>query len=369
MLVLWAFLFWTTLGLFFASQYMVLGDGGGQVTWGAALLMAMPQWYVWGLLTPGIIWIDRRLLAGRSLTRRLWAHLPLGISWTLLALALRLVLRLIPGRVFPESIPAFFISRFNWDLLIYAGIAGVAIARDYARQARDQERETHRLQLESEGLQRTLAEARLQALRSQLHPHFLFNALNTISALTESDPRTARRLMEQLARLLRASLRHAAAPLVTLAEELTFLDDYLAIESVRFEGRIAVSVKAEDDTLDALVPGFLLQPLVENAIRHGVGPRSAGGQIDVTVRRANGRLEFRVADDGLGRSADWEQRREAGVGLRNTAARLAQLYAGAHRFDIAAGASGSGVVVTVDLPWSSRLPALAEAVETAGVEA
>jgi two-component system LytT family sensor kinase len=142
----------------------------------------------------------------------------------------------------------FFIGRFYWDLLIYAGIAGVAVAWDLARQARDQERETHRLQLEAEALQRTLAEARLQALRSQLHPHFLFNALNTISALTEIDPRTARRVMERLGQLLRASLRHTATPLVPLAEELTFLDDYLAIEMARFEGRIAVVVLLKDGT-------------------------------------------------------------------------------------------------------------------------
>jgi hypothetical protein len=222
--------------------------------------MAMPQWYVWGLLTPGIVAVDRRLLASRRLGDRLAWHALLGVAWTLLAIAIRLTLRLLPGRAFPPSIPIFFLQRFCWDLLVYAVIAGVAVARDYARQVREQERETHRLQLESEALQRTLAEARLQSLRSQLQPHFLFNALNTISSLTESDPRTARRLMEQLGQLLRASLRHATTPLVTLAEELTFLDDYLAIETVRFEGRINVSVQADDDTLDALVPGDRRSP-------------------------------------------------------------------------------------------------------------
>jgi two-component system, LytTR family, sensor kinase len=240
-LVLWAFLFWTALGLFFASQFYLLGDAG--TTWRDALEMAMPQWYVWGLLTPGIVAVDRRVLAGRRLGDRLAWHVLLGVAWTLLAIAIRLTRRLLPGRVFPQSIPIFFLQRFCWDLLVYAVIAGVAVARDYARQVREQEHETHRLQLESEALQRTLAEARLQSLRSQLRPHFLFNALNTISSLTESDPRAARRLMEQLGQLLRASLRHATTPLVTFAEELTFLDDYLAIETVRFEGRISVSVR------------------------------------------------------------------------------------------------------------------------------
>jgi two-component system, LytTR family, sensor kinase len=356
MLVLWAFLFWTALGLFFASQMWLLGEG--RVTWAQAMVMAMPQWYVWGLLTPGIVAVDRWLFAGRhSIQQRLAWQLPLGVGWTLLALNIRLLLRFLPGRQLPPSITSFFLQRFYWDLLIYAVIAGIAIARDYARRTREQERQMHQMQLEALELQRTLAEARLQALRSQLQPHFLFNALNTISALTESDPKSARRLMEQLGQLLRVSLRHASTPLVTLAEELTFLDDYLAIESVRFEGRIAVSVRAEDDTLDAMVPSFLLQPLVENAIRHGVGPRLSGGRINVTAARENGHLRLQVCDDGLGLATDWTTRRDAGVGLRNTAARLEQLYPQTHTFRVEAGPSARGVDVAIELPLRLQTPA------------
>jgi len=120
---------------------------------------------------------------------------------------------------------------------------------------------------------------------------------------------------------------------------------------VRFEGRITVSVRADDDTLDAVVPSFLLQPLVENAIRHGVGPRLSGGHINVTASRAGSVLRLRVQDDGQGLRADWTTRREAGVGLRNTAARLEQLYPGAHVFRVGAGPSGEGVEVELDLPW------------------
>ena len=144
-------------------------------------------------------------------------------------------------------------------------------------------REAHELALRTADLERRLVEARLQSLRAQLQPHFLFNALNTISAFTESNPQMARRLMAQLGDLLRASLRHTAQPLVTLGEELTFLDDFLAIESARFEGRLQVSVDADDDLLPRMVPAFLLQPLVENAIRHGVGTRLSGGRVDVSI--------------------------------------------------------------------------------------
>ena len=133
--------------------------------------------------------------------------------------------------------------------------------------------------------------------------------------------------MAQLGDLLRASLRHAAQPLVTLGEELTFLDDFLAIESARFEGRMHVSVQADDDVLPVMVPSFLLQPLVENAIRHGVGPRLSGGRVDITATGTPAqRSSVRVRDDGVGLPADWSFERDAGVGLRNVAARLEHLY-------------------------------------------
>ena len=336
------------LGLFFASQDYLLALE--PVPFSLALRWAMPRWYLWGLLAPLIGATDGWIGRGRSIALRLALHLPLGIAWTMLAVTIRLFLRPLIGTDWPRSIAYYYLERVYWDLLIYAVIAGVAIARDYAAQARGHEQESHRLQLEAVELQRHLTEARLHSLRSQLQPHFLFNALNTMSALTETDPKMARRLMEQLGQLLRASLRHAATPLVTLAEELTFLDDYVAIESARFDGRIGVSVRAGDDTLDALVPSFLLQPLVENAIRHGVGPRLSGGSITVSAARQGTRLLLRVSDDGLGLAPDWGARQADGVGLRNTAARLEQIYPGDHRFRITPDASG-GVEVAIDLPW------------------
>ncbi len=368
--------FWAALGLFFATQILILG--GKDVTWRLALQYSMPRWITWGLLVPFIARTDRWLGAGQPMSTRLAMHVPLGLFWTGLALTIRLFTRQFVGNPWPPSVTEYVLERVYWDLLIYAVIAGVSIARDYAAQAREHERETHRLALESAELKGHLAEARLHSLRSQLQPHFLFNALNTISALTETDPKTARRLMDQLGQLLRASLRHASTPLVTLAEELTFLDDYLAIESVRFEGRITVSVRADDDALNARVPSFLLQPLVENAIRHGVGPRLSGGHIDVTVvRERNGAdngmsggggkidgggngndagdtngvtLRLCVRDNGLGLSPDWMLRRDAGVGLRNAAARLEQLYPQRHAFRITPIPSG-GVEASIDLPW------------------
>ena len=163
--------------------------------------------------------------------------------------------------------------------------------------------------------------------------------------------------MAQLGDLLRASLRHAARPRVTLAEELTFLDDFLSIESARFEGRLRVSVDADDDVFSLMVPSFLLQPLVENALRHGVAPRLAGGRIDVTATRNGSALRISVKDDGLGLPPDWTFEHNAGIGLRNVAARLQHLYGANARLRIVPVAAG-GVEVTVDLPVeaASRQP-------------
>jgi len=171
--------FWTALGVFFASQ---LRFGG--LRWGVALSYSMPRWYSWGLLTPWIVRVDRRLGRNRSLAARVAWHLPIGIAWTCIAIAIRLATRPLRGSPPIPSLTAFFLERFYWDLLIYAVIAGFAISRDYAAQVIERERQASEFAVETAGLERRLAEARLQALRAQIHPHFLFNALNTISAFT-----------------------------------------------------------------------------------------------------------------------------------------------------------------------------------------
>jgi signal transduction histidine kinase len=352
----WSLLLWTGLGVFFSSQLWLAG-----LPWGTALAFSMPRWYSWGLLTPAIVWVDKRLLGRQSLTWRVGWHVPLGICFTLLAIWLRLMTRPLRGSGPPDSVLEFFLERFYWDLLIYAVIAGVSIARDYAAQVQQRERQAHEMALQTTELERRLVEARLQSLRAQIHPHFLFNALNTISACTEASPQAARRLMGQLGNLLRASLTHASRPLVTLGEELTFLDDYLAIESARFEERMTVRVHVEDDLLDTPVPSFLLQPIVENAIRHGIAPRLAGGGVEVSATRTGSTLTLRVRDNGVGLPAGWQLPRDGGVGLKNVAARLEHLYGAAATLRIEP-AAGGGVDVQIVLPRqpAPRSPAAVE---------
>jgi two-component system, LytTR family, sensor kinase len=349
-LTLWAFIFWTALGVFFASQIFFLANEPKSV-WLAigAFALAAPRWYSWGLLTPLVFWVDRHVGRGRSLASRVALHFPLGLGFTCLSIGLRLITRTFRGFQWPASIFAFFWERFHWDVIIYAVLAGVSISRDYAAQVRDRDREAHRLALEAADLEKRLVEARLQTLRAQVQPHFLFNALNTVSAFTETNPQLARRLMEQLGDLLRASLTHAARPLVTLGEELTFLDDYLAIESARFEGRMTVSVEVDDGLLDVMVPSFLFQPLVENAIRHGIAPRLSGGHVGVSATRNGSSVKLRVRDNGVGLTPDWQFARNAGVGLTNVASRLEYLYGHRDLMKIEPLASG-GVEVRLDLP-------------------
>jgi len=338
---------WTAVAGVFATQLYFAG-----LPWQRALAWTLPRWYAWGLVTPGIFWLDRRLAANTSFTARVILHVPLGVIWTSATIVLRLLSRGVRGSVVPagySQYSQFFLDRFYSDLPIYAVLAGISFARQYADQVTRSTQEAHELALRTTDLERRLVESQLQSLRAQLQPHFLFNALNTISAFTESSPQTARRLMAQLGDLLRASLRHAAQPLVTLGEELTFLDDFLAIESARFEGRLHISVRAEDDLLSMMVPSFLLQPIVENAIRHGVAPRIAGGQVHVIAARDNSALRICVRDDGVGLPAGWTFEQDAGIGLRNVAARIEHLYGRKGHVTVAPLPSG-GVEVRVVVP-------------------
>ena len=345
-----AFVIWTALAGFFATQLYFAG-----LAWSVALAWTLPRWYAWGVVTPLIFRLDRRLAAATTLPVRVALHVPLAVIWTAITVGLRLAARPLRGSPLPDDFHLYLLDRFYSDLPIYAVIAGISFARLYAAQVRRGLREAHELALWTADLERRLVEARLQSLRAQLQPHFLFNALNTISAFTESNPQMARRLMAQLADLLRASLRHTAQPLVTLGEELTFLDDFLAIESARFEGRLHVSVHADDELLPRAVPAFLLQPVVENAIRHGVGTRLSGGNVDVSVIASGRALQIRVRDDGVGLPQDWSLGRDAGVGLRNVADRLEHMYGTPGLLKVGPGAAG-GVEVQIELPDSPAQP-------------
>jgi len=323
---------------------MNLPEGRG---WVEALKTAMPRWYIWGALTPGMFWIDQRLSGKtRELSKRFLFHLPICFGWLIIfAFINTLITGMLEGAL-PEINVSFIVNQFYWNLLIYWLIMGVYWAKNYYSDLKNQE-------LKSSRLEQNLTEARLQALQDRLHPHFLFNALNTISAYMEEDVKTARRMVANLAELLRFSLDNTNIQKIPLSQELSFLDSYLEIEQMRFKDQLSISKKIDPSALESMVPSFLLQPLAENAIRHGINPRNAPGQVDIQINRQNNRLHLQIKDDGIGLPKDWEIANHTGLGLANTTERLIEMYGPEHHFAIKNRPDNNGVVVNIEIPYYS----------------
>lgn len=335
-----AFAFWTAVGLIFSTQnYFYFASQDEGFTWIQALKDGMPKWYIWGALSPLIIHVDRRLrLRREQLFKRVLFHIPLSVFWILVHFGIRLSIE----KLFNGEMTLRFsdlVGGFHMNIQIYWLILGVYVAYDYFNAYRERE-------LTASQLETRLAEARLHSLHAQLHPHFLFNTLNAITAFMEKDPKTARLMTAHLGDLLRFSLEHENKQEITLAEELSLLEHYLEIQRIRFADRLAIQIDIAPATLNALVPSLLLQPLVENAIRHGIAPRASSGYVKVQSERENGMLRLQVRDNGLGLPDGWKQ----GVGLTNTRERLARLYHHEHRFEIN-NAANEGVVVEIALPF------------------
>jgi two-component system, LytTR family, sensor kinase len=227
--------------------------------------------------------------------------------------------------------------------LVYWLIVSAYIAIKSQNAVRDRKRRI--TELES-----LLAQSRIETLRTQLNPHFLFNALNTISAHVESAPRTARWMLEQLGDLLRLSLDHAGEQEIPLQQELAFVDRYLKLQKIRYEEKLDVIVDVEPTALRALVPTFILQPLLENAIRYGIAMRPAPGTIEIEAWQEGDTLHLTVRDDGPGLPANWDPECGLGVGLSNTRERLRRLYGDDQSFHVT-GAPGAGVQVDLTLPF------------------
>jgi signal transduction histidine kinase len=251
------------------------------------------------------------------------------------------------------AMPTRFAMELPYDVLAFVIMTAVVVVSDHLRAARERE-------LKAALLESSLARAELRSLRLQLQPHFLFNALNTISSTMYDDPAAADEMIDRLAELLRASLRTAGAhgadgeeppEVVPLADELEILDAYLALMKARFRERLVVAVAVAPETRDALVPPLLLQPLVENAVRHGGAERTGRGRIEIRAERAGDTLELTVEDDGPGAAAGPAGgAKSTGLGLSATAERLQILYGPDHRFE-AGNVPGGGFRVAIRLPF------------------
>ena len=360
----WLFIigFWTFFGALNGSQmYLGIRSEGMDIPLSRVFAWQMLGWIPWALLTPAVLWLGRRFPLERpGLARNLSVH---AAACALVAAAHAALFTVANMLLSPfESRPRSFLemfygrltSQFHIDLLIYGAVLGTSYAVGYY--ARFREREVRATQLEAR-----LAQAELQALKMQLHPHFLFNTLNGIAGLVRDKKNSAAvEMIAGLSDLLRYTLDGAGRQEVTLREELEFLELYLGIQQKRFPDRLRVEMSVEPNALEALVPNLILQPLVENAIRHGVSRRAAGGTVGVAASREGGMLRLRVYDDGPGLRRDaqpeangdepHEGSTSTGIGLSNTRARLRQLYGDAQSFEVFDREAG-GVEASLSLPF------------------
>lgn len=345
---------WTVFGLIMANQfYMQLELMGRPASWGPVLRHGLFEAYLWAFITLAIFGLTRRYPLERG---RLLRRIPVHLAGVVVLALLRVVIMVETSRhvdwLGARTFDRQYYGWFHIYMLFCVLLVGIAHAVLYHGRYREHERAAQRLAA-------GLTEARLQALKLQLQPHFLFNTLNAISALIPAEAKPARRMVARLGDLLRIALEHEETQQVTLREELAFLEPYLEIEQARLGDRLTVVMDIAAETLDARVPHLMLQPLVENAIRHGIAPRIEPGRIEIAASRGatDGQLHLRVQDDGAGLNPEGDHRTRKGVGLANIQSRLEQLYGGAHRFEPANGPQG-GFVVRIDLPFR-REPAAA----------
>ena len=344
------FAFWTFLAVLSAASRLLdpRGFGFRGMSPAGPVLLAFVESFIWAVLTPLIFWLGSRIgLERRALLWRILLLIAIGIVvsvivYLVLAVARDQIFETVAVRRRPfrprREIASF---RFVPQLLFYFAVLAAGFAREYFLRTRQQQEHATRLQAQ-------LAEAQLEALRTQMNPHFLFNTLHAVSAMVEKDPVGVRRMIARLSELLRHTTDAHAADLVRLREELEFLGRYIEIMEIRFQGRLKIERRIDPATLDALVPNLILQPIVENALEHGVARVRGEGRIEIASERRDGTLVLTVRDNGPGLRED----PSTGIGVSNTRARLAQMYGNAGTLSLTTAAEG-GTVAEIALPFRS----------------
>jgi len=370
------FAFWTLLAVLTSANR--LADqrdlSFSAVPHGVPVALAFQQMYLWALLTPLVFWLASRFNTDQS---AMWVKLlvlvaigvVIAFSVDLINSTLVRVFEANPhpdggfGRRGPRGPPrptnVFSVLRGPMVLnhfLLFWGVLAAGFARDYFFRFRARERETAQLQTQ-------LAEAKLSALHAQLNPHFLFNTLNAVSSLVERDPRGVRRMIARLSELLRYTLDGGNEHEVPLSQELSFLERYLEIMQIRFQDKLEIDMQIGDDARNALVPSLILQPLVENAVKHGVDKIAAPGKIGIRARREVDQLVLTVTDNGPG-PAKIARLDDAGVGLANTRQRLEQLYGSAQSLTLTDAPDG-GTIARIVIPFRTPTELRTELVSAA----
>ncbi len=347
-----ALLVWTGIGFFYTFQvYFSMIRSERHLPLSEALAVQFSYAYIWALVTPLVLWLAGRYRLGQKHWRRnLLLHILFSTACIIIVGYLLYTFNYFYfGKPKGTSTMLWLICRgivlnSSENYGIYALILLAHNAFDYYRRFMAGERRAAQLQTQ-------LAQAQLQALKMQLQPHFLFNTLHSISALIYRDIAAADKMIARLGDFLRLTLENSGTQLVTLQQELEFLKCYLEIERIRFQDRLTTTLNIDAQALDTQVPNLILQPLVENAIRHGIAPRSTPGRIEILAERKNGTLRIRIKDNGPGLAPgqNFDNNFREGVGLANTRARLEQLYGATHRFELANDPCG-GLVVTLEIP-------------------
>lgn len=356
----WYFLAWTALGLFFFSQGLTQKHfTQDPYPWWQHFISWMLGVYVWLILTPLIVWLGRRF----PLHRRHWIRaFSIQLFFSALISLTQLVVQSLILRkfgIFPGLVTSYrvaftflFVFTFHQCLLTYWIILGIQYAAGWYRQYQERKQETLRLQLRSSELQTQLVQAHLGTLKMQLQPHFLFNTLNSIMVLVRQQKGLeAEEMLGLLSDLLRVVLDDIEAQEVTLRREMECVRLYLSIEQVRFHDRLQVDIDTPPEILDAAVPQMILQPIVENATRHGIAQRSAPGKVRIRARRTGGLLTIAVENDGPPAQSARVHANQ-GIGIANTRARLQQLYGDTALFNLDYNTGGASATIT--LPY--RLP-------------
>ena len=323
-------------------------EAGRAIPVARALWLGIGAWGVWPLLTPVIVRLGQHWPLDR---RRSWrlvlAHIAAAVAVGIIAEVVTAiaVYDAASARTLAEQLTARVPVRAPMGSTLYFIILGISYLGINTRRLRERE-------LFAERVSRELTEAQLNALRMQLQPHFLFNSLNAVMALVrDRDTERADRALVLLSDILRTTLKHGTTPTVPLTEELAFIRNYLELETLRFGDRLTVHYAIGADALDARVPVFLLQPLVENALLHGIMDLTDGGTLHIGAERRGSKLILSVADDGVGLSPEWVQRAGRGVGIANVRARLAHMYGVAATITIGVRTDRAGTRASIELPY------------------
>lgn len=339
-------------------MYLLNANTNNPMPWWEAVLLCATEWYLWGAASLLVYRLCQKLRPEQfAIPVLVFIHLLAGIALSLLILipfnaAYRPIEMYFMNAPLPPDMAAFWDSYFGWFkgrihlfLMNYSLITVACYALQYYKNFRTQELRTSQLQTE-------LAQAQLQTLKAQLHPHFLFNTLNTISSLVRTDPDGAEKMISRLGDLLRLTLQSNQAQMTSLRSEMEFTQLYLEIQQVRFSDRLNVELSIEPDTLEAKIPALLLQPLVENAIVHGISPRTSAGTVKVSSTHKHNRLHLTVADDGVGINSDIISPNGSGIGLKNIRQRLHYLYGDNHAFAVSTFPN-SGVKIEIEIPFTT----------------